>query len=69
MQHFPNYDFTSITTSNKAFEDLENHIQLLKNFVNDCNELNVEEFNVLESNIKWLKQFYDAAIRCLVNGN
>lgn len=69
MQNFSNYDFTSITTSSNAIEELENHIQLLKIFVNDCNELNVEEFNVLESNIKWLKQFYDVAIRYLENGN
>lgn len=69
MQIFSNYDFTSINSSNVAFEELKNHIQLLINFVNEQDTLDLNEFDILESNIKWLKQFYDAIERCLQNGN
>ena len=68
MQLFSNYNFNSITTSNDAFDAIHNHIQQLIKFIDECgDQLNEQDFNALATNIAWLKRFYEAAERCLIN--
>jgi hypothetical protein len=68
MQLFSNYNFNSITTSEVALNELVLHIHLLIGFIDECGDrLTQQEFNNLATNIAWLKRFYEATERCLLN--
>jgi hypothetical protein len=70
MQLFSNYNFDQITSSQIAVNELEKHIQILIGFVEECNDkLTDEDFAALAVNISWLKRFYEAVERCILNGN
>jgi len=68
MQLFSNYNFSNISDSNIAFNELEKHIRILVDFINECNNhLSDDDYKALDINIQWLKRFYEAAERCVLN--
>ena len=70
MQLFSNYNFDNISTSQIAFDEIQRHIYVLINFVNTCNDrLTDDDLANLATNIQWLKRFYEAAERCILNSN
>lgn len=70
MKPLPNYNFANITKFNQALTEIENEIRLLKDLVAECDDyFTDQDREQLIANIKWLKRFYEAAERCLINDN
>ena len=70
MQLFSNYNFAAITQSDMAIDELTAHINILIQYINNCtDQLSDEDFKILAINIEWLKRFYEAAERCILNDN
>lgn len=68
MKTLPNYNFSKITSYSTALVEIENHIHLLMKVIDECDETFTEEDReTLIININWLKRFYEAAERCLLN--
>lgn len=69
MQLFSNKNFNSIISSSHALTELEQHIQLLINFVNKTDKLDKDNFNILSTHIELLNDLYKVAERCLESGH
>lgn len=70
MRPLPNFNFDNISTFSIALTEIENHIRLLGDIIMECDDQLTDADRVqLIANIQWLKRFYEAAERCLLNDN
>jgi hypothetical protein len=70
MRPLPNFNFAKLDTYTLALAEVECQIRLLKDIVDECGDTFTDEDRYqLVSNIKWLKRFYEAAERCVINGD
>lgn len=70
MRPLPNFDFTQITSYTIALTQIEAQINTLREIVDECDEYFTEDDRKqLKTNILWLKRFYEAAERCLLDDN
>ena len=68
MKSLPNYDFSQLTDYNQALNEIEKNVLLLKSAVAECGEtLSETDRSQLILNIKWLRRYYEAAERSLLN--
>lgn len=68
MKSLPNYDFSQLTDYTLALDEIEKNVQLLKTAVLECNEtLSDSDRSQLIINIKWLRRYYEAAERSVLN--
>ncbi len=70
MRPLPNFNFDELTTYQKSLVAIENQIRELSNIIAECEGYFTEEDKVqLVKNIQWLKRFYEAAERNLLDGH
>jgi len=70
MRPLPNFEFSALQTYSASLAEIEKQIRLLIEIIQECDEQFTEEDNKqLVTNIQWLKRFYEAAERNLLNGN
>lgn len=68
MKSLPNYDFSQLTDYTLALDEIEKNVQLLKTAVLECDEtLSDSDRSQLIINIKWLRRYYEAAERSVLN--
>ena len=68
MKPLPNFNFSSIVDYNTALTEIAKHIRILRDIVSECDESFTEnDRNQLIVNILWLKRFYEAAERCVLD--
>ena len=68
MKSLPNYDFSQLTDYRRALDEIEKNVELLKSAVLECDEtLSDEDRSQLIINIKWLRRYYEAAERSVLN--
>lgn len=68
MKSLPNYDFSQLTDYTLALDEIEKNVQLLKTAVLECDEtLSDSDRSQLIINIKWLRRYYEAAERSILN--
>ncbi len=68
MKSLPNYDFSQLTDYTLALNEIEKNVKLLKEAVLECGEtLSDEDRSQLIINIKWLRRYYEAAERSVLN--
>lgn len=68
MKSLPNYDFSQLTDYTLALNEIEKNVKLLKEAVLECGEtLSAEDRSQLIINIKWLRRYYEAAERSVLN--
>jgi hypothetical protein len=67
MRPLSNFNFDSLDTYTKCLEEIERQIRLLVDIINECeNVLSNDDREQLVVNIQWLKRFYEAAERNLL---
>lgn len=70
MRSLPNFNFDSLDTYTKSLQAIESNIRDLITIVEECDdEFTDDDKKQLIANIQWLKRFYEAAERNLLNGN
>lgn len=70
MKPLPSFNFTSLDTYPKSLAEIETQIRNLVDIVAECPEPFTDlDKQQLVANIQWLKRFYEAAERNLLNGN
>jgi hypothetical protein len=70
MKPLPNFDFDSLDTYPKSLKAIEGHLKLLIKMTSDTDfPLSDDHKEQFIKNIQWLKRFYEAAERNLLNGN
>lgn len=69
MRPLPNFNFSTLDTYPKSLAAIEEQIRLLIGIVEETPEpFSDEDKKMLVTNIEWLKKFYEAAERNLLNG-
>lgn len=70
MRPLSNFNFQSLNTYPKSLEEIENQIRELIIRIEECDAIFTDEDRQqLIINIQWLKHFYEAAERNLLNDN
>lgn len=70
MKPLPNFDFTTLDTYPKSLAEIERQIRLLISIVEETPDpFTDDDKKQLITNIQWLKRFYEAAERRLLNDN
>lgn len=70
MRPLSNFDFTVLDTYPKSLAEIENQINELIIRIEECDvSFTDDDRQQLVKNIEWLKHFYEAAERNLLNGN
>lgn len=70
MRPLSNFDFTTLDTYPKALAEIETQIRSLIEIVTECPYPFTDDDSAqLVANIQWLKRFYEAAERNLLNDN
>lgn len=70
MRPLPNFNFARIDNLPIALAEIECQVRLLKEIVDECDDtFNDDDRKQLIANIFWLKRFYEAAERCILNDN
>jgi hypothetical protein len=68
MKPLPNFNFNSISTYGIALCEIERHINILRDIIGECPEtFSDNDRSQLIVNILWLKRFYEAAERCVLD--
>jgi len=63
MKSFQSFNFDSISNVSEALQQIEDHIRILSEYVSECDPMNEKDCDVFIENISWLKRFYEAAER------
>lgn len=70
MKPLPNFDFTTLDTYPKSLAEIERQIRMLISIVEETPDpFTDDDKKQLIANIQWLKRFYEAAERRLLNDN
>lgn len=70
MKPLPNFNFARLDSYPIALAEIEHQIRLLRDIVDECDDnFTDEDRQQLVANIRWLKRFYEAAERCIINDN
>lgn len=70
MRPLPNFNFKTLTTYARSLQEIETQIRELSIIIEECDDtFTDEDITQLVANIKWLKRFYEAAERNLLDGN
>jgi hypothetical protein len=68
MKPLSNFNFETITTSSQAIKEIEHQLKILTKMVSTHDfPLSEDDKKQLVDNIKWLKRFYEAAERTLLD--
>lgn len=70
MRPLQNFSFETLDTYSKSLQEIESQIRELILLIDECDdEFTDDDKKQLIANIQWLKRFYEAAERNLLNGN
>ena len=68
MRSLPGFNFLTLTTYSKALAEIEKQIRILIELIDECDDTFTDEDRAqLVQNIKWLKRYYEAAERAILN--
>jgi hypothetical protein len=66
VRALPNFDVRGISCYSEALRLIEEQLVLLQEIVGECDPLTDADREQLVKNIEWLKAYYEAAERCLL---
>jgi hypothetical protein len=70
MRPLENFDFSTLDTYTKSLAEIEYQIRELIVRIEECDTFFTDNDRTqLIANIEWIKRFYEAAERNLLNGN
>lgn len=63
----PNFNFSSIETTDQALDEIQKQIYVLISIIQECDDnFNEQDRTQLVENISWIKRFFETAERTLL---